>query len=256
MATEKNAKKTTEVATTGGYGEIANMNFLSDAMDDDCAGLDFQLERIKLPSGGMTAFEVPAGDGENTDLAKEIEGVIIYNHPVNSYYLEAYKGGNNPPDCGSFDGICGTGNPGGNCKTCRFNQFGSGDGKGKACKNRRMLYILRENEIFPMMLNLPTGSLKGFTKYVQSLLTRGKRPHQVVTQISLRKASNSGGIDYSQAVFKVVRALDEKEQASINIMAGQMKSYAANLTAAALIVPEEGNPFVGTETGEVIEPLK
>ena len=71
MATEKNAKKTTEVATTGGYGEIANMNFLSDAMDDDCAGLDFQLERIKLPSGGMTAFEVPAGDGENTDLAKD-----------------------------------------------------------------------------------------------------------------------------------------------------------------------------------------
>lgn len=107
-----------------------------------------------------------------------------------------------------------------------------------------------------MMLNLPTGSLKGFTKYVQSLLTRGKRSHQVVTQISLRKASNSGGIDYSQAVFKVVRALDEKEQASIDIMAGQMKSYAANLTAAALIVPGEGNPFVDTETGEVIEPLK
>lgn len=92
MATEKNAKKTTEVVTTGGYGEIANMNFLSDAMDDDCAGLDFQLERIKLPSGGMTAFEAPAGDGENTDLTKEIEEVIIYNHPVNSYYLEAYKG--------------------------------------------------------------------------------------------------------------------------------------------------------------------
>lgn len=126
MATEKNAKKTTEVATTGGYGEIANMNFLSDAMDDDCAGLDFQSERIKLPSGGMTAFEVSAGDGEYMDLAKKIEGVIIYNHPVNSYYLEAYKGGNNPLDCGSFGGICGTGNPGGNCKTCRFNQFGSG----------------------------------------------------------------------------------------------------------------------------------
>ena len=28
MATEKNAKKTTEVATTGGYGEIAKRNWM------------------------------------------------------------------------------------------------------------------------------------------------------------------------------------------------------------------------------------
>ena len=257
MSAEKNVNKTTEVAeVTSGYGEVANMSFLSDAMDDDCAGLDFQLERIKLPSGGMTAFEVPAGDGENMDLAKEIEGVILYNHPVYSYYVEAYKGGNNPPDCGSFDGVTGSGNPGGTCKNCPFNQFGSGEGKGKACKNRRMLYILRENEIFPMMLNLPTGSLKGFTKYVQSLLTRGKRPHQVVTKISLRKANNSGGIEYSQAVFKAVRVLDEKEQTGIDTMVAQMKTYAANLTMAALTVPEEVNPFVDAETGEIIEPLK
>lgn len=257
MAAEKKKKETTEVAITSGYGEVGNLNFLSEAMDDDCAGLNFQLERIKLPSGGMTAFEVPAGDGENTELAKEIEGVILYNHPVYSYYREAYKGGNNPPDCGSFDGISGSGEPGGTCKTCPFNQFGSGEGKGKACKNRRMLYILRENEIFPMMLNLPTGSLKGFTKYVQSLLTRGKRPHQVVTKISLRKASNSGGIDYSQAVFKAVRTLEEKEQQNIDSMSEQMKNYAANLTTAALVNPEDGdNPFVDAETGEIIEPLK
>ena len=50
-------------------------------------------------------------------------------------------GGSNPPDCGSFDGITGTGTPGGICKNCPFNQFGSGEGKSKACKNRRMLYL-------------------------------------------------------------------------------------------------------------------
>ena len=42
MSAEKNVNKTTEVAeVTSGYGEVANMSFLSDAMDDDCAGLDF-----------------------------------------------------------------------------------------------------------------------------------------------------------------------------------------------------------------------
>jgi len=252
MSEEKKINETTDVAVASGYSMMNNMDFLSDPENGDLAGLDFQLDRIKLPSGGMTAFEVPSGDGENTELAKELEGVILYNHPAFAYYTEAYKGGSNPPDCGSFDGVSGTGNPGGNCKNCPYNEFGSGQGKSKACKNRRMLYILRENEIFPMMLNLPTGSLKVFTKYVQSLLTRGKRPHQVVTKISLRKASNSGGIDYSQAVFKVVRALDENEQKNIDAMAEQMKNYAANLTTAAL----GDEPFVDTETGEIVEPLK
>ena len=234
--------ETTEMAAVSGYSAIANMNFLAEAMNDDCAGLDFKFDRIKIPSGGMTAFEVPSEDG-----------VILYSHPANSYYTEAYKGGSNPPDCGSFDGITGTGTPGGICKNCPFNQFGSGEGKSKACKNRRMLYLLRENEIFPLTLNLPTGSLKGFTKYVQTLLARGKRPNQVVTKIRLRKAASASGIDFSQAVFKVVRSLDVAEQKNIDTMAEQMKDYASGLTTAAMV---EDMSFVDAETEEIIEPLK
>lgn len=116
-----------------------------------------------------------------------------------------------------------------------------------------MLYLLRENEIFPLTLNLPTGSLKGFTKYVQTLLARGKRPNQVVTKISLRKAASASGIDFSQAVFKVVRSLDAAEQKNIDAMADQMKDYASGLTTAAMV---EDTPFVDAETGEIIEPLK
>ena len=245
--------ETTEMAVASGYSAIANMDFLAEAMNADCAGLDFKSDRIKIPSGGMTAFEVPSEDGEGSDLVKEIEAVILYSHPANSYYTEAYKGGSNPPDCGSFDGITRTGTPGGICKNCPFNQFGSGEGKSKACKNRRMLYLLRENEIFPLTLNLPTGSLKGFTKYVQTLLARGKRPNQVVTKISLRKAASASGIDFSQAVFKVVRSLDAAEQKNIDAMADQMKDYASGLTTAAMA---EDTPFVDAETGEIIEPLK
>lgn len=248
------ANETTEMTVSGGFSEIANLNFLSDAMSDECAGLEFSLDRVKIPSGGMTAFEVPTGDGETTDLAKEIDCVILMSHPANAYYKDAYQGGSNPPDCGSFDGI--TGSSGQSCKTCPYNQFGSGTGKAKACRNRRMLYLLRENELFPLMLNLPTGSLKSFTKYVQSLLTRGKRPHQVVTKISLRKASSSTDIDYSQAVFKCVRILDAKEQANIDAMIEQVRVFANNLTVSTMAAPDDAPPFVDPETGEVIEPLK
>lgn len=88
--------ETTEMAVASGYSAIANMDFLAEAMNDDCAGLDFKFDRIKIPSGGMTAFEVPSEDGEGSDLVKEIEAVILYSHPANSYYTEAYKGGSNP----------------------------------------------------------------------------------------------------------------------------------------------------------------
>ncbi|MGO5338085.1 hypothetical protein ACTQZS_15010, partial [Bilifractor sp. LCP19S3_H10] len=48
-----------------------------------------------------------------------------------------------------------------------YNKFGSGGNKSKACKNRHMLYLVREGEIFPVVISLPTGSLKSFTDYVK-----------------------------------------------------------------------------------------
>lgn len=69
--------ETTEMAVASEYSAIANMDFLAEAMNDDCAGLDFKFDRIKIPSGGMTAFEVPSEDGEGSDLVKEIEAVIL-----------------------------------------------------------------------------------------------------------------------------------------------------------------------------------
>ena len=250
--TQKN--DTNEMTVASGFSEIANMSFLAEAMNDECAGLEFTLDRVKIPSGGMTAFEVPSGDGESSELVKEIDAVILLSHPANAYYRDVYKGGSNPPDCGSFDGM--TGSSGQLCKTCPYNQYGSGEGKAKACKNRRMLYLLRENELFPMTLNLPTGSLRGFTKYVQSLLTVHKRPHQVVTRISLRKASSSSNIEFSQAVFKCVRALTPEEQTGIDSMVAQVRGIADSLNTSALIPADDAdNPFVDPETGEIIQPL-
>ena len=250
-----NKNDNTEMTVSQGFREIADLSFLSEAMKDECAGLEFSLDRVKIPSGGMTAFEVPTGDGETTELEKDIDCVILMSHPATAFYKEAYKGGSNPPDCGSFDGI--TGSSGQACKTCPYNVFGSGEGKAKACKNRRMMYLLRENELFPLILNLPTGSLKSFTKYVQSLLSRGKRPHQVVTKISLRKAKNGDSPEFSQAVFKCVRTLAPDEQKNVDAMIEQVRVFANNLTTASLTAVEDAEaPFVDPETGEMIEPLR
>ncbi len=90
---------------------------------DDCAGLEFPFGRIKIPSGGITASKGPGDSEDDVEMVKEINGVILYNHSAFSYYTEKYTGENNPPDCGSFDGVTGHGNPDGNCGSCPYNQF-------------------------------------------------------------------------------------------------------------------------------------
>lgn len=246
-------KKNTEIAVNEGFAALANRDVLNEAMADDCQGLEFSFDRVKLPAGGGTAFEIPSAESDESEMAKDITGVIVYNHPAYAYYHDKYTGGNNPPDCGSFDGVTGIGNPGGNCATCPYNKFGSGDGQSKLCKNKRMLYILREGELFPITLSLPTGSLKSFTNYVKSQLSRGRKLNQVVTKIALKKATNASGIAFSQAVFSFERMLTAEERNAVAGVSETVKAYAANLTPASLIDDE---PLVDPEAGEIIEPLK
>lgn len=252
---EVKKNEATEVAATNGFAAVVSVGGLND-MTEDLAGLELTFDRIKIPSGGSTAFEIPDGDGDDTTMVKDIAGVILLHHPAYAYYTEKYAGGSNPPDCGSFDGVTGNGNPGGSCATCPYNQFGSGEGQSKACKNRRMIYILTEGELFPMVLSLPTGLLKEFTKYLKRQLSKGRKLNQIVTKISLKKATSGSGIAFSQAVFTFNRVLNAEEKAAMAKMTESVKAYAANLTTADFAGADDEVPFVDAETGEVIEPLK
>ena len=242
-----------EVLNTG-FTNLAEFN-MTGAMAEELEGLDGGFERIKIPSAGSTVFEVPGDDPNEPDSMKEFSAVILYHHPLHAYYQSKYSGGNQPPDCGSFDGLTGEGNPGGNCAKCPYNQFGSGENGSKACKNRRRIFVLREGEIFPMLLSLPTGSLKEFTRYIKRLLSKGRKSNCVVTKFSLKKAVNSGGIAYSQAQFSVERQLTEEEFVLINKLSEQVKAYSKNV-GFDMDSNTDDTHMSDAETGEVIEPLK
>ncbi len=240
-----------------GYLKLADFN-MNEAMAEELDGLDGGFERIKIPSAGSTVFEVPGENPNEPDAVKEFSAVILYHHPLFAYYKDKYTGGSNPPDCGSFDGVIGEGDPGGNCAKCPYNQFGSGENGSKACKNRRRIYVLREEEIFPLLLSLPTGSLKEFSRYIKRLLSKGKKSNSVVTRFSLKKAVNSGGIAYSQAQFAVDRNLTAEEYALVSKLSEQVKAYSKHIgyevDSGAEAAADELN--VDPETGEVIQPLK
>jgi len=254
MATNKKETALQTQSNTG-FLALANTDFGS-MMAEELDGLDLSFERIKIPSAGSTVFEMPGEDGE-PDSVKEFSAVILFHHPLFCYYKTKYTGGNNPPDCGSFDGINGVGDPGGNCKTCPLNQFDTGENGAKACKNRRRIYVLREGEVFPLLLSLPTGSLKELTKYLKRLLSKGKKSNAFVTRFSLKKATSNSGVVYSQAQFVIERPLNPDEYALIEKLSEQVKMYSGNVAFEYENADDSVNIDiqVDEETGEVIEPL-
>ena len=252
MATKN--KETALQAQKTGYLALAN-NDIGAMMAEELDGLDAGFERIKIPSAGSTVFEMP-GEGDEAETVKEFSAVILYHHTLFAYYKSKYTGGSNPPDCGSFDGVAGEGDPGGKCNTCPLNQFGSGENGAKACKNRRRIYVLKEGEIFPLLLSLPTGSLKEFTRYIKKLLSKGRKSNAVVTRFSLKKATSNTGVIYSQAGFAIDRPLSPEEYSLVEKLSGQVKAFSSRVAYDYDATASEGEEFaVDPETGEVIEPL-
>jgi len=210
MAT-KNETTATALAVIENFSLPVLSDGIGAAMSEEMDGLTLSFPRVKIPSGGGLAFEVPGDDPENPDAVKEVVGVIVDHHPVNAFWHDKYAGANNPPDCSSMDGKVGLDADGNRvpCNSCQFNQWGSAeDGRGKACKNMHRVYILREGEMLPLLLTLPPTSLKNLSDYIAlRVVSKGLRSYSVVSKVSLKKAQNAGGINYSQAVFSLAGKL-------------------------------------------------
>jgi len=221
---------------------------LAEVIAEEMDGLSIEFDRVKIPSGGGLAFEVPGDDPDEPDMKKEIVGVIVDQHAVNAYWAVKYSGQNNPPDCSSMDGKVGTtvDDQQRVCDTCPYNQWGSDeDGRGKACKNMRRVYILPEGEMFPLLLTLPPTSLKNFANYLaKRVIANGYRSHNVLTKVTLKKAVSSGGITYSQANFSLAGILSKEDAAKIAEYAQGIKAITRKLEVAA-------DEYIQTESAEV-----
>ncbi|MCM1526228.1 MAG: hypothetical protein NC121_19775 [Blautia sp.] len=200
---------------------VMDSSFTSEDLADDMEGLQMNFQRIKIPSGGNLVFEIPTDNPENPNYEKTIEGVLIYHHDANAYWPEGSEyDENTAPLCSSVNGKQGIGEPGGLCVMCGMNQYGTApEGRGKACKNMRMLYLLRSGECVPIQISLPPTSLKPFKTFInQAFLLRRRPSYGSVIQLGLRK-ENTGGNDYSVATFRLIANFEGEELA-------QIRSYA------------------------------
>lgn len=175
---------------------------------------EWDLDRIKMPSGGGIAFEVPTLEG--VDSSKELIGVIVFAKTVRAYWPDEYSGGNDPPQCSSPDGVIGIGDPGVVCERCPFNAWDSDpNGPGKACKEMKQLFIVPKEDLLPIVLTLPPTSLAAQKRYFLKLASKGVPYSKVVTKITLQKERNEKA-EYSSAVFALETRLDPESAEKIS----------------------------------------
>lgn len=242
--------------------ELAIINYDLEALADGAMALQAFQEELgadarpefataKTPSSGMTAWSIMAHkDDDDPEIVKSIEGVIVHSHKTNAYWAEAMDAGSGVlPDCQSKDGVTGYDsqtNSAHDCASCPLNKFGSDGGRGKACKNSRVVYLLRDGDILPIRVMLaPTGN-KPYDKYIESLMIpkkRGQRPMRpahVITKISLKTETSQGGQKYSVPVFECVGVLSDDVRANISDYA---KSLIAAEKAANFVEIHEETPL-------------
>ncbi len=179
---------------------------------------EFDLQRIKMPSGGTQFFELQGP--ETVEPAAKFRCIILKARDTRGYWAKSIdeSGGGQPPECHSHDCRTGIGTPGGDCGQCSLAQFGSGKkGSGQACKQTKQLFIVRQESgsILPEVFNVPPTSLKTYRKFSSTLAGRLTPVTGVIVEVTLSKEKSDGGQEYSQAHFAVVGVLNPDERKAV-----------------------------------------
>lgn len=198
------------IATQDDIKELIQINLGS---DDLTPGM---LDRVKVPSGGMTIWTVPDPSAPNGERHEnKLQGIILHSQVTRAYWTSDTPVPGTRPDCFSPDGKTGQGTPGGACLQCPLAKFGtakSGTEPGQACKQKRLMAFLTKDNLLPIMLYVPSKSLTPAAKYLVDLATRMRLPaYGVVTELSLQKKQNAKGQEYSEIIFRPLGKIENMQ---------------------------------------------
>lgn len=185
------------------------------------------LPRVPTPAGGGKVWSW-VDSGNNEQSAKSIDGILVYYGVRNVLWGSEEPQGKASPVLVSYDGVtavrinddigdldaevlesCRTGDRTYDLTRCAYNQYGtSKSGRGKRCKESRLLAILRADEAWPLLVTAGPGSLKTVTPFVKRLAV----PHyRAIVSLTLEKIENAGGQPFSQIVPKYLGEITKAE---------------------------------------------
>lgn len=213
-----------EIATVNSYAALTNnaLDIIRENLKKQ--PLSFQLfDIVKSPSGGSTVFSIPGLSGDET--AKELTGIILDYSTPRAYWETSDPVEGTPPTCFSEDSIIS--HDGKACATCPFNDFGSkdDDSNAKACKESVTLFLLRPDNIMPIIVRVPVSSKIRFQRYMTRLVGRMIPLSSVVTKITLEKTTNRTGQPYSLFNFEAIEELTPEEATNARAFAQKFMGF-------------------------------
>lgn len=191
-------------------------------------GLDrFKLQRVKVPTGGQTIWTIPSVRGDQG--SPTLTGVIVGWGDKRAFWAGEYKPSEIlPPDCSSEDGVEGLGNPGGPCDLCPLSKFGSHkNGFGQACKQTRVVLMIREKGMLPLALFAPPTSITKLKQFFLDLTSEGLPYHSIEVELTLSPRRVKSGYDVAEIQPRMVEELDP-------VARHRAKAYADFMTAKLL----------------------
>ncbi len=189
---------------TEGLIEMKDLAYLDTFIEEgsDTPGISYMTRYVidkDAPVFDKTEYGVPQKDWETVEI---LEGVIIDIKPyrakrMNRGYTPDEE---NPTECASPDMITGIGDPGGECRVCRFAEWPTNEEKKNGlrspwCGDRWRVFFKNESEIMPQYLDLPGGYKSSLENYRRELKKRGAQTWQVVTQMEVRQNDNKTFLD-------------------------------------------------------------
>jgi hypothetical protein len=160
-------------ALTGGK---ANLKAIMEAILTNTNGRGIKesdLPRVKTSGGASPRFILTTPGGEET--REHIDSAINYEQNTRVYHRTPYgQGTGNQADCTSDDGITGVGKPGGTCSLCPLDEWGSAAvGDGKACQERKKLFLTCDGLMLPAVFSLPPTSVRPAAQFFLGLAMQG-----------------------------------------------------------------------------------
>jgi hypothetical protein len=149
------------------------------------------------------------------EIEKELTGIILDYTTPRAYWNTPDPVEGTPPVCVSRDSVIS--NEGKPCAQCPHNDFGSkngGETNAKACKESVNIFLLRQNNIIPLIVRVPVTSKTSFLKYATRLVSSLTPICGVVTRITLEKATNKTGQPFAMYNFEAVKTLSPEDTAS------------------------------------------
>ena len=164
----------------------------------------------------------------------ELTGIVLDYTTPRAYWDTPDPVEGTPPVCVSQNSIISF--DGKACAHCPYNDFGSkdGDSNAKACKESVLLFLLRHNNIIPLLVRVPVTSKPRFLKYSTRLISTLTPISSVVTKITLEKATSKQGKPYALFNFEAVSMLTPEEADHARTFGQQFME----IVNAAQLVPE------------------